>query len=118
MIKYYESIETGESKNENLEKYYKNRLANIINQSELKAENVKAYIPKLLCDLNKLIGALEIYIWDYVGNKELKYYNPDIEKVHPSTRTTHPFYLKLWNEISMSVFGFSISNPFVTNIVC
>lgn len=29
-----------------------------------------------------------------------------------STRTTHPFYLKLWNEISMSVFGFSISNPY------
>ena len=84
LIKYYESIETGESKNENLEKYYKNRLSNIINHSELKAENVKAYIPKLLCDLNKLIGALEIYIWDYVGNKELKYYNPDIEKVHPS----------------------------------
>ncbi|SHJ57787.1 7-cyano-7-deazaguanine synthase (queuosine biosynthesis) [Hathewaya proteolytica DSM 3090] len=29
-----------------------------------------------------------------------------------STRTTHPFYLKLWNEISMSIFGFSISNPY------
>ncbi len=84
LIKYYENIETGESKNESLEKYYKNRLYNIINQSEWKAENVKAYIPKLLCDLNKLIGALEVYIWDYVGNKELKYYNPDIEKIQPS----------------------------------
>ena len=50
----------------------------------MKEETIKEYIPKLLCDLNKLIGALEIYIWDYVGNKELKYYNPDIEKVHPS----------------------------------
>lgn len=29
-----------------------------------------------------------------------------------STRTTHPFYLKLWNGISQSLFGFSISNPY------
>ena len=29
-----------------------------------------------------------------------------------STRTTHPFYLKLWNEVSQSLFGFSISNPY------
>ena len=29
-----------------------------------------------------------------------------------STRTTHPFYLKLWNEISQNLFGFSISNPY------
>lgn len=29
-----------------------------------------------------------------------------------STRTTHPFYLKLWNKIVSDVFGFSISNPY------
>ena len=29
-----------------------------------------------------------------------------------STRTTHPFYLKLWNEVVSDIFGFSISNPF------
>lgn len=29
-----------------------------------------------------------------------------------STRTTHPFYLKLWNEICGNLFGFSISNPY------
>lgn len=29
-----------------------------------------------------------------------------------STRTTHPFYLKLWNEISQNLLGFSISNPY------
>lgn len=29
-----------------------------------------------------------------------------------STRTTHPFYLKLWNEISQNLFGISISNPY------
>ena len=84
LIKYYEGIAMGDSKNENLEKNYKSKLYNIIAPGGLKEETIKEYIPKLLCDLNKLIGALEIYIWDYVGNKELKYYNPDIEKVHPS----------------------------------
>ena len=84
LIKSYESIAMGDSKNENLEKNYRSKLYNIIAPGGLKEETIKEYIPKLLCDLNKLIGALEIYIWDYVGNKKLKYYNPDIEKVHPS----------------------------------
>lgn len=84
LIKYYEGVETGESRNDSLRMYYKNRLSNIIDYREFKSENIKAYIPNLLCDLNKLIGALEIYIWDYVGNEKLKYYNPDIEKIQPS----------------------------------
>lgn len=29
-----------------------------------------------------------------------------------STRTTHPFYLKLWNEVVSDIFGFSITNPY------
>lgn len=29
-----------------------------------------------------------------------------------STRTTHPFYLGLWNEIVGDVFGYSIENPY------
>ena len=29
-----------------------------------------------------------------------------------STRTTHPFYLKLWNIVVGQIFGFSINNPF------
>ncbi len=29
-----------------------------------------------------------------------------------STRTTHPFYLKLWNEVVGGLFNFSISNPY------
>lgn len=29
-----------------------------------------------------------------------------------STRTTHPFYLKLWNEVVFDIFGFTISNPY------
>lgn len=118
LIKYYERIEAGESKNENLEMYYKNRLSKIMNPSELKAENVKAYIPKLLCDLNKLIGALEIYIWDYIGSKKLEYYNPDIEKIHPDKVFSFNYsdtYKKLYaynrKEIDYSfVHGIAINN--------
>ncbi len=29
-----------------------------------------------------------------------------------STRTTHPFYLKLWNEVASAIFGYRISNPY------
>lgn len=29
-----------------------------------------------------------------------------------STRTTHPFYIKLWNTVSVNIFGITISNPF------
>ena len=29
-----------------------------------------------------------------------------------STRTTHPFYLKLWNEVAEKMFGFTIQNPY------
>lgn len=29
-----------------------------------------------------------------------------------STRTTHPFYLKLWNEVVGDIFGISIANPY------
>lgn len=29
-----------------------------------------------------------------------------------STRTTHPYYLKLWNEIAGDIFGYSIRNPY------
>ncbi len=36
----------------------------------------------MLYDLNRLIGALEIYIWDYVGHLNVEYYNPDIERIN------------------------------------
>ena len=29
-----------------------------------------------------------------------------------STRTTHPYYLKMWNEVAGVIFGYSISNPY------
>ncbi len=35
-------------------------------------------------DLNRLIGALEIYIIDYIDNwGRIEYYNPDIDAIHP-----------------------------------
>ena len=38
----------------------------------------------MLKDLNRLIGALEIYIFDYIDNWEkIEYYNPDIDAIHP-----------------------------------
>lgn len=38
----------------------------------------------MLKDLNRLIGALEIYIFDYIDNwGRIEYYNPDIDAIHP-----------------------------------
>lgn len=37
----------------------------------------------MLKDLNRLIGALEIYIFDYIDNwGRIEYYNPDIDAIH------------------------------------
>lgn len=38
----------------------------------------------MLRDLDKLIGALEIYMWDYIGSKRIQYYNPDIAQICPN----------------------------------
>ena len=38
----------------------------------------------MMKDLNRLIGALEIYIFDYIDNwRRIEYYNPDIDAIHP-----------------------------------
>ena len=38
----------------------------------------------MMKDLNRLIGALEIYIFDYIDNwGRIEYYNPDIDAIHP-----------------------------------
>lgn len=50
---------------------------------ELNKKTIKEKIAVLLHDLNRLINALEVYIWDYIGNKEIEYYNPDIYKINP-----------------------------------
>jgi len=47
-------------------------------------QGVSACIPVILRDLDRLIGALEIYIYDYIDNwLRIEYYNPDIDAIHP-----------------------------------
>lgn len=84
LIKYYENPQAREKKDNDLEVYYRNRLSEIVGMYSLNPDNIKTNISILLNDLNRLISALEVYIWDYVGNQKIKYYNPDIEKIHPS----------------------------------
>lgn len=45
--------------------------------------SVEQGIEKLIFDLNRLIGALEIYIFDYIGKYQIMYYNPDIFELRP-----------------------------------
>ena len=81
LLKYYMSIEKGESENKTLESFYRNKLQNIGNF--FSTESIMQKIPELLFDLDKLIGALEIYMWDYIGSKRIQYYNPDIAQICP-----------------------------------
>lgn len=81
LLKYYMNIEKGESENKTLESFYRNKLQNIGNF--FSAESIMQKIPELLLDLDKLIGALEIYMWDYIGSKRIQYYNPDIAQICP-----------------------------------
>lgn len=88
-IKFYEEHNKKDSNNITLPTHLKDKLYEIIGDNLLLENyNIKKCIDKLLNDLNKLICALEIYIWDYIdytghiGNN-IKYYNPDIDEIHP-----------------------------------
>lgn len=81
LLKYYINIEKGGSENKELESFYRNKLQNIGNF--FSAESIIQKISELLLDLDKLIGALEIYMWDYIGSKRIQYYNPDIAQICP-----------------------------------
>lgn len=82
LLKYYMSTEKGERENKTLESFYRKKLQNIGNL--FSAKSIMQKIPELLLDLDKLIGALEIYMWDYIGGKRIQYYNPDIAQICPS----------------------------------
>ena len=58
LIKYYESFETGEDKNEKLEKFYKQRLSEIIDIDVLEPQNIKSAIPGL-CYFRTCLGILQ-----------------------------------------------------------
>lgn len=88
-IKFYEENNKEDSNNITLPPHLKHKLLEIIgDEYMLDSYNIKICINKLLNDLNKLICALEIYIWDYIdftghtGNN-IEYYNPDIDEIHP-----------------------------------
>lgn len=82
LLKYYISIEKGENENKTLESFYRKKLQNIGYLFSI--ESITKKIPELLLDLNKLIGALELYMWDYIGSKGIQYYNPDIAQICPN----------------------------------
>lgn len=63
--------------------HYKEKLREILEQEDLTPEAIPKTIDKLMLELNKLICALEIYLDDYVGGKEIILYNPDIAQIHP-----------------------------------
>lgn len=81
LLKYYINIDKGGNENKTLESFYRNKLQNIGNF--FSTESIMQKILELLIDLDKLIGALEIYIWDYIGSKRIQYYNPDIAQICP-----------------------------------
>ncbi len=53
----------------------------------------------MLSDLDRLIGALEIYIFDYIDNwGRIEYYNPDIDAIHPDAILSFN-YSNTWQKI-------------------
>ncbi len=56
-------------------------------------------ISVMLEDLNRLIGALEIYIYDYIDNwARIEYYNPDIDAIDPDAILSFN-YSNTWQRI-------------------
>lgn len=56
-------------------------------------------ISVMLKDLNRLIGALEIYIYDYIDNwAKIEYYNPDIVAIDPDAILSFN-YSNTWQRI-------------------
>lgn len=81
LIQYHENQKREDNKSEKFEKHCLDILGEIMESYELAEENRKNNILRLLEDLNKLAGALELYIWDYIGNLKLDYYNPSISDI-------------------------------------
>lgn len=81
--------------------YYqcKDVLREMLDDQSIEKSGRKAIIARLKLDLDKLICALEIYLDDYVGQQDIKWYNPDIASIHPEkvisfnyTDTFHKVY--------------------------
>lgn len=83
LCQYFNGLHTGEDENKKLESYFREKLKYI--GDFFSAESIIQKIPELLYDLNRLIGALEIYMWDYIGSEKVQYYNPDIAEICPGS---------------------------------
>lgn len=88
-LKLYKDKENGDSSNRILPNHLTSKLILVMGEGGiLQKNNIKNCAGKLLNDLNRLICALEIYIWDYIdyaGNygSNIRYYNPDINEIYP-----------------------------------
>lgn len=81
--KYYESSYLNDDKNQKNIENCINKLSRITRKNFLSEENLADNIKRLINDLDRLIGALEIYIFGKINNTQLQYYNPDIVNIYP-----------------------------------
>lgn len=85
-LKLYEDEENGSLSNVILLEKFKSKLKLVMGEEGiLEKNNIRKCVGKLLNDLNRLICALEIYIWDYIDYTgcNIEYYNPDINEICP-----------------------------------
>lgn len=83
LIKYYYNISIGGLENKSMYNYYIKALSDFLPIYNLDKNIIKSNISTLINDLNRLICALEIYISDFINNKKIEFYNPDIDKIFP-----------------------------------
>lgn len=83
-----------------------NELQYILNDNDMRSTTIEESIDLLVFDLNRLIAALEIYIWEYVGNYNIVYYNPDIAEIRPNKIFSFNYsntYQKLYGSSNLNV---------------
>lgn len=85
LIKCYEGLSESRNTadNNSYQSLYRIRLLKIIGKERLTQDKAKDNTSILLYDLKRLISALEIYICNYVGGRNIEYYNPDIVDINP-----------------------------------
>ena len=100
--------------------HYKEELREILEQEDLAPDAIKKTIEKLKLELNKLICALEIYLDDYVGAKEITLYNPDIAQIRPDNVISFNYtdtYRKVYGEDNISIVPTFVHGMATNNIL-
>lgn len=80
--KFYQEAEKEENEKE-LSAYIADKLILVTNPTLDGQQYIKDAKEHLLYDLDRLVCALEIYIWDYVGRINIEYFNPNIAEINP-----------------------------------